>query len=269
MSTDKPKSESTRKSVEILHLAMPRTGSLSMMAAYRLLGYTTYHGFDATASRPHQAIWDRAVEGKFGRAPPFTLADWEDEKFLGPYQVLSDCPTIFFTAEFLELWPEAKVVLVERDVDKWEASFQRQIVPSPFTWQAVILRKVFDPWLSARFASTVWTCIQDYFHCHDQESFGRNARETYLRHNEWIKNNVPKDKLLVYNLGSGWRPLCDFLGKDVPDEPFPWLNEGKEFEIWLRKIQTDVVMNGLKTTGWTLGPPACIALVAWVMWRLI
>ncbi|KAK7985604.1 lysyl-tRNA synthetase [Apiospora saccharicola] len=30
-------------------------------------------------------------------------------------------------------------------------------------------------------------------------------------------------------MGSGWEPLCKFLGKDFPDVPFPLLNEGKEF----------------------------------------
>jgi hypothetical protein len=26
----------------------------------------------------------------------------------------------------------------------------------------------------------------------------------------------------------GWAPLCEFLGKPVPNEPFPHLNEGME-----------------------------------------
>ena len=108
----------SNKPVEVLHLSMPRTGSISMMAAYRILGYTTYHGFDFVASVPHQRIWDRAVEGKFGRAPCFTKSDWESEEFLGPYQVLSDYPVLTFSAEFLDMWPDAKVVLVERDLSK-------------------------------------------------------------------------------------------------------------------------------------------------------
>lgn len=30
---------------------------------------------------------------------------------------------------------------------------------------------------------------------------------------------------MEFELGSGWGPLCEFLGKDVPDTPFPWINE--------------------------------------------
>ena len=262
MPTYEPRSESGYKPVVVLHLAMPRTGSLSMMAAYRILGYTTHHGFDSASTPSHQALWDRAVEGKFGRAPRFTRADYETEQFLGPYQVLCDYPTVWFAEEFLELWPEAKVILVERDVDKWEKSFQEQVVPSFFTWKATILRKCIDPWVSARFATTIWNCFQDHFHSHDQEGLSRNTRETYLRHNEWVKKNVPKDRLLVYELGSGWSPLCDFLGKEIPDEPFPWLNEGEEFEVWMRKIQRDILIRGLKIIGRAVAAPVYIALVA-------
>ena len=44
---------------------------------------------------------------------------------------------------------------------------------------------------------------------------------------------APKDKLLVYNVKDGWETLCRFLGKDIPDQPFPHRNSGcgwfKEF----------------------------------------
>ena len=36
---------------------------------------------------------------------------------------------------------------------------------------------------------------------------------------------MPKEKLLEYKLGSGWELLCEFLGKQVPDVPFPVVNE--------------------------------------------
>ena len=42
---------------------------------------------------------------------------------------------------------------------------------------------------------------------------------------------APKDKLLVFNLSSGWEPLCEFLGRPVPSVPFPHLNkDGRLFE---------------------------------------
>uniref|UniRef100_H2Z271 Uncharacterized protein n=1 Tax=Ciona savignyi TaxID=51511 RepID=H2Z271_CIOSA len=44
----------------------------------------------------------------------------------------------------------------------------------------------------------------------------------YRNHNA----GVLQDKLLVYNFKDGWGPLCEFLGEEVPDKPFPRANIG-------------------------------------------
>ena len=40
----------------------------------------------------------------------------------------------------------------------------------------------------------------------------------------YLFQNAPPDKLLVYHVSEGWEPLCKFLGKEVPDTPFPHEN---------------------------------------------
>lgn len=58
----------------------------------------------------------------------------------------------------------------------------------------------------------------------------KRAKQGYREHYAVIRDLVPKDKLLEYKLGSGWEPLCAFLGKPVPDQPFPHLNESKDLK---------------------------------------
>jgi hypothetical protein len=82
---------------------------------------------------------------------------------------------------------------------------------------------------------------------------------------------VPKERLLNYKLGSGWQDLCDFLGKEVPDEPFPRLNERNEMKIWMERIQKRELMKGLKALSGYLVIPAvalCAAAAykAWPLW---
>jgi hypothetical protein len=36
--------------------------------------------------------------------------------------------------------------------------------------------------------------------------------------------------VLVYQVSQGWEPLCQFLGKPIPDVPFPNLNSRTEFQ---------------------------------------
>ena len=53
--------------------------------------------------------------------------------------------------------------------------------------------------------------------------------EAFIAHNEAVKNTIPADQLLVYEVKDGWGPLCEFLGKPVPSEPFPRTNDRAEF----------------------------------------
>lgn len=41
--------------------------------------------------------------------------------------------------------------------------------------------------------------------------------------------HVPADKLLVFQPSQGWEPLCKFLNKPIPDQPFPHVNDTQAF----------------------------------------
>jgi hypothetical protein len=47
-------------------------------------------------------------------------------------------------------------------------------------------------------------------------------------HDKWVIDHVPKEKLLVMKIQEGWEPLCKFLGKPIPEEPFPKGNQMSE-----------------------------------------
>ena len=50
-----------------------------------------------------------------------------------------------------------------------------------------------------------------------------------VRHNEEVKATVPAERLLVWEVGEGWEPLCEFLEVDVPAEPLPHVNDRETF----------------------------------------
>ena len=41
---------------------------------------------------------------------------------------------------------------------------------------------------------------------------------------------IPPERLLVYQAGQGWEPLCAFLGVPVPSEPYPSENSREAFQ---------------------------------------
>lgn len=51
-------------------------------------------------------------------------------------------------------------------------------------------------------------------------------REGFLAHYAHIRSVVSPSNLLEFHSENGWGPLCEFLDKDVPEEPYPHSNEG-------------------------------------------
>lgn len=48
---------------------------------------------------------------------------------------------------------------------------------------------------------------------------------------------VPPERLLVFEPKDGWEPLCKFLGKPVPDQPFPHVNDTEQFQKFFSSIK--------------------------------
>ena len=59
-----------------------------------------------------------------------------------------------------------------------------------------------------------------------------------MQHIAKMQSAYPPERLLTYNVKSGWEPLCKFLGKPIPSIPFPNVHdrvklEGEMFVLWL------------------------------------
>ena len=57
--------------------------------------------------------------------------------------------------------------------------------------------------------------------------------------NQSVIDKCPKDKLLVFDVKQGWEPLCKFLGKPVPDTPFPHVNDASQM-VKLYRIKNSI-----------------------------
>ena len=76
--------------------------------------------------------------------------------------------------------------------------------------------------------------------------FGDFEKDGKRRFNEYyaeVRSLVPKEKLLEYKVGSGWEPLCEFLGDEVPKTAFPRTNDTDAFVDRCRKRNHAQMMN--------------------------
>lgn len=62
----------------------------------------------------------------------------------------------------------------------------------------------------------------------------------YTEHYAYVRSVCPPERLLEFKLGKdGWEELCEFLGKEAPDVPYPNINDTKGFvdmhtSMWTR-----------------------------------
>ncbi|KAI1760848.1 hypothetical protein GGR53DRAFT_507982 [Hypoxylon sp. FL1150] len=67
-----------------------------------------------------------------------------------------------------------------------------------------------------------------FFNARNRKEIEEHAREAYDTYYRKIRAVVPPERRLGFELEDGWKPLCEFLGKDIPKVPFPHLSRRKE-----------------------------------------
>lgn len=66
----------------------------------------------------------------------------------------------------------------------------------------------------------------EHFFLNDFPRFGKRV---FLEHNSFVKRISPSDNFLEFEAKDGWAPLCEFLGKEIPDHPYPRVNDTQSF----------------------------------------
>lgn len=139
---------------------------------------------------------------------------------LGQCQAITEGPPTYFARELVEMYPDAKVILTERDADSWARSVENTFGAFFTSWWTLF--KFHFDW-KLWYVLTFPDLFAPYW------SGDQPNKTAYLEYNAAIKKLVPKDKLLVYHVSQGWGPLCDFLGKEVPKVEFPRGNDPAAF----------------------------------------
>lgn len=248
--------------MQVLSLGMPRTGTVSMQAALEILGCKpTYHGYTALYKLDHLPAWTAAFEAKYhNNGKSFTRQDWD--QLLGNYGAVTDSPCICFAEDLISAYPDAKVILVERDVDTWYQSFEGLIDEYYLPIHRIL--QYLDPQLigpTARMFAYVFKDKQGFYRAGNKRELQQNAKTIYKEHYELVRRVCPKERLLEFDLKEGWGPLCAFLGKEKPEVAFPRLNERGSLAERSREFQKASLLNILRNLG-LIGASVAVAVFA-------
>jgi hypothetical protein len=209
--------------MRVIGAGLPRTGTLTQKLALEQLGVgPCYHWVNVIADLDQVGLWDRAMDGE---------ALW-GELFAGHNSTV-DWPGGYFYRELADAYPEAKVLLSVREPEGWERSFRETI-------ETMSHGRSLMP-LLARARAEIDPRWERYLELVDRMFWGPQGTfaagyaepaqliEQMLRHEQEVKRAIAPERLLVWEVGEGWQPLCEFLEVPVPQEPLPHANDRGEF----------------------------------------
>jgi hypothetical protein len=212
--------------MKVIGAGFGRTGTMSLKVALQQVGFgPCLHMIDLLSGHPE-------MSDAFREAYDGNETDWKS--LLEGWESCVDWPACSFYKQLMEVYPDAPVILNVRDAEGWYKSTYNTIYQA-----AMVIPQTEEQRnrpASKMLKRIVWEGdLQSKFE--DKEA----AIEIFNTWNEEVKQNVPADRLLVFNVTEGWEPLCKFLGVSVPDEPFPHKNDTQSF--------LDMINRGAHETG--------------------
>ncbi|KAF6838404.1 hypothetical protein CPLU01_02516 [Colletotrichum plurivorum] len=208
--------------MKVLILGLPRTGTQSLADALSELGISPVYHMRHVASSSHQTLWLSAISSNLPpfHSPtqpplhPYSLTDWEE--ILSGYEAVSDYPAALFPQYLSSAYPDCPIIYSTRDFTSWSSSMRDTLIHAHKT------RTGNSPMaeLASAYHSASW-----------DDDFDKNGRECFERHDAAVRA-LAKDgrKFLEFRPGDGWEPLCEFLGVDVPNVPFPRSDDWVEYK---------------------------------------
>ena len=130
-------------------------------------------------------------------------------------KAVTDFPATIFSFELLQIYPNARVILLKRDRTVWLKSMN-----------ATLIHAHTDP--GANKVSPMRPLAEKYHrYCWDND-FAQNGGVFYDDYLQGVRKETVGREVLEYRIEDGWDPLCRFLQRPKPDLPFPkhddWLS---------------------------------------------
>ena len=209
--------------LQVIGSGFGRTGTLSMKAALEQLGFGPCYHMEEVFKRPaHIREW--------GRFRPSGSPDLD--LLFGRFGSAVDFPASLVYRELADRFPDAKVVHTVRDADRWYDSTAETIYQARRVVRQAPLR--FVPLVRDLYQmldATIWDGLFD-----GRFEDRAHAIGVYEQWTSDVVENIPAERLLVFDVAEGWGPLCAFLGVPEPGGPFPRVNDKVAFQRRLRAM---------------------------------
>lgn len=197
--------------LQVVGAGLPRTATESLREAVgTLLGAPVHHLRDIPG---HPYVlgkqWSLALAGG--------TPDWDAlyDGYAGGF----DWPTSLFWRELSAHFPESLVVLSIRDsADTWLDSMEATVLP-------VARACAPEDWIGGRDLAVMMERFAGTADWDDRAVLGA-AYDAWVA---GVRADADPARLLQWEVGDGWEPLCSAIGVPVPEADFPWLNRREDW----------------------------------------
>jgi len=180
--------------LKVIGAGFGRTGTASLQRALEILGFgPCYHMFEVRRQPWRARAWRLAVRGQ--------TSDWASI-FKG-FQSTVDWPGCRFYKELADEYPQALVILTVRESHSWHDSCLRtihalalalppflQLVPIGRQIRSMLFEVIWDGTFDGRFEDSKY------------------AIGVFEDHNQQVRDTIPAQRLLEFEVTQGWQPLC-------------------------------------------------------------
>lgn len=162
----------------------------------------------------------------------------------------------------MQAYPDAKIILTNREVDAWHASVSRTVLQARLYWLHGVLQYIdWATGLVHPVRIKLWKSLFD-------DDFENNGKQSMIEHYEMVRACAKAQNrgVLEAQLDDGWEPLCRFLEVEVPQGPYPRENEGGGFVPKMHeraRLRLQAVARKWLRAGWLVGMSGVVAVVAW------
>jgi hypothetical protein len=204
--------------LRVVGAGLGRTGTASLqLALQQLLDGRCYHMGEVFGRPEDTPVWHAAVKG--------TSPDWDT--FLADFVATVDWPACAFWRELADANPDALVLLSTRSsADTWWKSAHDTI----FQVQNRKARPDDPDFLASQMAMATDMFVETFTPNWQDETA---AKAAYEAHNAAVRADVDPARLVEWQPGDGWQPLCAALDVPVPADPFPHVNSTADFRAMI------------------------------------
>lgn len=197
--------------INIIGVGVGRTGTYTLKLAINQLGCGPCHHMEEVLKNMdvQVSLWSEALKGN---------TNWS--ALYEGFNSAVDWPTAGFYRELIKEYPTAKFILTERSPESWADSFGSTIYKL-VEGRDKAPEKMQD-WLKMVNEVLTKTGFPDGL---DRDGLIKG----FIAHNKAVREVIPEEQLLIFQVKDGWEPLCKFLNVPTPNAPFPRTNNREEF----------------------------------------